>query len=240
MNATKLHRRVVIFLGLSAFLATFLMCGTSASAWMIVLGGNTQQLEQENVLLNRSAGPLVFGRTNQTNALVEFSSTGGDLMVAGSNGQSFISGKDDGKGGKGGTMLDISITLADGGAFTGLVLGLNLPGVGHSSGCTDCIHYAVAGTAAGSGNLPGRIGPGTAFFTFLAPAGQMMSGITLSGVESQRLADIRQVRIGGIGETFPTVAENGTVATPEGTTFLLLGCGLTILGVNKRHARTTD
>jgi hypothetical protein len=201
----------------------------NALASVIVLEGNHPEPGQQNVLLYGSLwGGSIIGHTNSTNTLVDFSTLSGDLMLADSKGQSYISGVD-GSGSNGGLLRDIRIELSNGDPFTSLVLALNLPGVGHASACYGCIAFAATGSAAGSGKLPGRVGSGSTFFTFVAPAGEEMTSLTLSGVGWQRIEDIRQVRIG--------VATGDTeIATPEpGTSTLVFGGGLIALGLVRRR-----
>jgi hypothetical protein len=221
--------------------AKYLLCGMilsfSASASVMVLEGNHPQPLQENVLLYSSSAPgqSIIGRTNSTNTLVDFSTLSGDLIISGSNGQSYITGVGGGSGKKGGMIADISIELAHGDPFTSLILALDLPGVGHASTCFGCIKYSATGSAAASGNLAGAIGPGTTFFTFVAPPGEELTSVTLSGVGWQRIEDIRQVRI------TPGAGHSAEFATAEPGTFLLVcGGALIALGAaRRRRTRTT-
>src|SRR6185312_9477666 len=96
----------------------------------------------------------------------------GELIVAHPNGQSYISGYD------GAEIRDIRIELANGDPFTSLILAVNLPGTGHAAACYGCVAYSAAGSAAGSGKLPGALGPGTSFFTFVAPPGEEITSLT--------------------------------------------------------------
>ena len=62
----------------------------TAFASVLVIEGNEPEPDQENVLLMKSldGGQLITGRTNQTNRLVDFTTTSGYLVFAGSKGQS--------------------------------------------------------------------------------------------------------------------------------------------------------
>jgi hypothetical protein len=235
MDVKQLNSGIIRFICAATVSVAFL--ATDASASVIALAGNHPAPGQENVLLVMSPNPgqLIVGRTNLTDMLVDFTTENGSLIVAGSHGQSYITGLGSGSGANGGTFHDISIRLANADRFTSLILAVNLPAVGNESVCQECIEYSVTGSAAASGRLPGKIGPGTTFFTFLAGSGEAMTSVTLSGLGSQAIEDIRQVRIGGMAELVPSSPEPVTVATPEPNTLLLLmGGGLTILGRFRR------
>ena len=237
MGVKQLNSGILRFICAATVSVAFLATDGSASA--IALAGNHPAPDQENVLLAMSSNPgqLIVGRTNLTDMLVDFSTESGSLIVAGSHGQSYITGSGSGSGANGGTFHEISISLAGAETFTSLILAINLPGVGRGSICQECIEYAVTGSAAASGKLPGKIGPGTTFFTFLAGSGEAMTSVTLSGLGSQAIEDIRQVRIGGMAELVPSSPEPVTVATPEPNTLLLLiGGGLTVAGRFRRGA----
>src|SRR5438477_12250996 len=88
--------------------------GAIASASTIVLTGNNPEPGEQNVLLNGISGPgtLITGTTNQSNTLVDFTTTNNNIVVAGPNGQSFITGAGGGNGVNGGTFSNITIALA--------------------------------------------------------------------------------------------------------------------------------
>jgi hypothetical protein len=208
----------------------------TASASVVVMQGNNPEPSEQNVLLNGISGPGTFvsGSTNQTNTIVNFTTTAVNQIQANPNGQSFITGVNGGNGVNGGTFSDLTIALANGGTFTDLIFALDLPGTGVSSACTACVNYSVTGTASGNGTLPGTIGPGTTFFTILASSGQM-SSVTLSGVGPQLLEDVRQVRISGVaGETGGGVTGS---EVPEPASALLLCIGLAAICLWARHSR---
>src|SRR4051794_39932882 len=217
MCARQLWRRIPPSVGAAALMVAFLSFNTSAS--VIVLEGNHPQPGQQNVLLYGSSlwGDSIMGHLNSTNTLVDFSTLSGDLMVTGSNGQSYITGVGGGSGLNGSMLRDIRIELSNGDSFTSLILALNLPGARHASDCYGCIAFAATGSAGGSGKLPGVVGSGSTFFTFMAPAGEEMTSLTLSGVGSQRIEYIRQVRIG-------VASADTEMATAEPGTFMLV-CG---------------
>ena len=152
-------------------------------------------------------------------------------MVAGSKRQSYISGGG-GSGRNGGMLRDLTIELANGDPFTSLALALNLPGVGHASTCYGCVAFSATGSASGSGKLPGALGPGTTFFTFVAPAGKEMTSVTLSGVGSEGIESIRQVRI---------TPETSVETTAEPGTFLLVCAGglIAVGSARRRRVKTT-
>ncbi len=202
-----------------------IFCSTAPSwASVLVQQGNNPESNEQNVLLNGLSGPgtLVTGSTNQTHTLVNFT-TSNNQIAANPNGQSFITGVDGGAGANGGTFSNVTISLADGGTFTDLIFALDLPGTGRASACGACVSYSVTGSAAGSGTLPGTVGPGTTFFTFRAHSGESMSSVRLSGVGSQLLEDLRQVRLSGLGEG--GVTGSGS-EVPEPASILLLAGGI--------------
>src|SRR5690242_84504 len=153
--------------GLLFGVAVCLFFTSTAPASLIVSPGNNPGPNEENVLLNGVSGPgtLITGTTNQSNVQVKFTST--NQLIGNPNGESFITGAGDGTGVNGGTFSNITISLANSATFTDLIFALNLPPTGDTSSCSACVKYSVTGTANGSGTLPGTIGPGTTFFTFV-------------------------------------------------------------------------
>src|SRR3982750_2854145 len=142
MCAKQLWRRIPPCVGAAALMVALLRFNASAS--VILFAGNHPQPGQEIVLLYGSSlwGESIIGHMNSTNTLVDFSTLSGDLMVAGSKGQSYITGVDGGSGSDVGMLRDIRIELANGDPFTSLILALNLPGAGHASACYGCIAFA--------------------------------------------------------------------------------------------------
>ena len=210
----------------------------TASASVLVMQGNNPQPGEENVLLNGISGPgtLITGRTNLSDTLVNFITTSVNQIEADPNGQSLITGAGGNNGVNGGTFSNLTISLANGGTFTDLIFALDLPGTGQSSACTACVSYSIVGTASSSGTLPGTIGPGTTFFTFLASSGTM-SSLTISGTGSHLLEDVRQVRISGAARG----GTAGAAVVPEPASALLscLGLGAICLGVLRGIVRSS-
>jgi len=147
-----------------------------------ITAGNIPQID-ENVLLNNGlSGPVVAGTLNQSGAVVNFSSTSGDLTSP-SSGQARIeaaAGND--------PFSSLTFWLADG-TFTSAIF--NVPG--------DAGFVAISVSSTTDGGSPFLTnfdtGNGSNFFTVLG-LGELLTWITVSTATGS-FDDMRQVRIGG-------------------------------------------
>jgi len=175
---------------------------------VVVTGVNNQGTD--NVLLNPATNVLtVTGTVGPDNLVVNFtSSSGSGLLNANPSGQATVSG------GTGNTALtQLTFGLANNDTFTRAVFNINAA----TSGSV-LIH--VEGVNINGGFFEDDFtvdANGQNFFTVTAINGQLITSISLTGINGAVFQDVRQVRLGG-GEIADTV--------PEPASMVLLGTGL--------------
>ena len=181
---------------------------TAKADIVVVTGVNNQGTD--NVLLNPATNvTTVTGTVGANNLLVNFTSTSGSgLLNANPSGQATVSG------GTGNTALtQLTFGLANNDTFTRAVFNINAA----SSGSV-LIH--VEGVNINGGFFEDDFtvdANGQNFFTVTAINGQLITSISLTGINGATFQDVRQVRLGG-DEIVSTV--------PEPASMLLLGTGL--------------
>jgi len=181
---------------------------TAKADIVVVTGVNNQGTD--NVLLNPATNvTTVTGTVGANNLLVNFtSSSGSGLLNANPSGQATVSG------GTGNTALtQLTFGLANNDTFTRAVFNINAA----TSGSV-LIH--VEGVNINGGFFEDDFtvdANGQNFFTVTAINGQLITSISLTGINGATFQDVRQVRLGG-DEIVSTV--------PEPASMLLLGTGL--------------
>ena len=181
---------------------------TAKADIVVVTGVNNQGTD--NVLLNPATNvTTVTGTVGANNLLVNFTSTSGSgLLNANPSGQATVSG------GTGNTALtQLTFGLANNDTFTRAVFNVNA-----SAGGSVVIH--VEGVNINGGFFEDDFtvdANGQNFFTVTAINGQLMTSISLTGINGAIFQDVRQVRLGG-SDIVETV--------PEPASMLLLGTGL--------------
>ena len=181
---------------------------TAKADIVVVTGVNNQGTD--NVLLNPATNvTTVTGTVGANNLLVNFTSASGSgLLSANPSGQATVSG------GTGNTALtQLTFGLANNDTFTRAVFNINAA----TSGSV-VIH--VEGVNINGGFFEDDFtvdANGQNFFTVTAINGQLITSISLTGINGATFQDVRQVRLGG-DEIVSTV--------PEPASMLLLGTGL--------------
>jgi hypothetical protein len=193
---------------LIAGIAGLCFAGSAASASVVFLPGNNPQPGEENILLNSGTGTTVTGTTNQSNVLVDFSSSTGQTLIAGSSGQAKITTNDNG-----GLLTSIVVT-SPGKTFTDFILDPE-----HSGAFTVKV---TANDGTFTDNLPG--GPGSNFLTILAQNNETISSIAITSTAGFTSFD--QPRISGIA-----------AAVPEPSTWAMMLLGFAGLGFAFRQTR---
>jgi len=166
-----------------------LLSAATAKADIVVITGVNNQ-GTDNVLLNPATNLLtVTGTVGQNNLLVNFTSTSGSgLLSANPSGQATVSG---GTGNL--NLTQLTFGLANNDTFTRAVFNINAA----TSGSV-VIH--VEGVNINGGFFEDDFtvdANGQNFFTVTAINGQLISSISLTGINGATFEDVRQVRLGG-------------------------------------------
>lgn len=204
---------------LFAAIAVFVMPLPEA---IVISAGPTNFAGDENVLFNQAgltlSGAVVEGITNSTARIVEFRDAGESLI--GNGGQARVEGSDGSL-----TALTIVPQLANF-TFSTLVLTINANENGEvvftvtpDSGPAQVQTFSVSGNGQNFFGIQGTAGTRIRSVSFILQADSTTSGV----VEAD---DVRQLRIGGIGDSS---------AVPEPGTYLLTAAGLVGLGLLRRR-----
>src|SRR5215204_2245589 len=195
-------------LALAIFTIVGVAAGTAKADIVVVTGVNNQGTD--NVLLNPATNVLtVTGTVGANNLLVNFtSSSGSGLLNANPSGQATVSG------GTGNTALtQLTFGLANNDTFTRAVFNVNA-----STGGSVLIHVEGVNITGGFFEDDFTVDAnGQNFFTVTAINGQLITSISLTGINGAVFQDVRQVRLGG-SEIVQTI--------PEPASMFLLGTGL--------------
>jgi hypothetical protein len=193
-----------------------LAIATTASAAITVTPSPGAVQPAENVLTNTNmTNTTVIGNTNQTNTAVSVQSTNGEtLTTTASNGQARFESTD-------GSLDMARIFLTGGGTFTSAEFNLF-----NALGSTNSVSIIVNGVAQSF-----ALGNGQNFFGIQATGTDRISTIAFD-TNGTGVADLRQLRVGGVGSSVGAVPEPGTWA------MMLLGFGG--MGVAMRRRRRTS
>jgi hypothetical protein len=213
--------------GVALLLASAFM----AQADIIIVEGNNPQ-DDENIVFNRPGtdrtGNPVIGAGNQTEFLFQFNSS--TTLNAPSQGQARVEGDFD----------DIALSMLDPDfGFTSAIFNLNATQPGTVTINVNWVSPITSSTTSGqfSYNLNNQNNPneGQNFFTITAENQQVISSIEI--LTSNALADIRQVRIGGVTDLANPGQGGGEV--PEPMTVSLFGAGLGVIALIRRRSSKT-
>jgi hypothetical protein len=209
--------------------ALLLASAFTAQADIIIVEGDNPQ-DDENIVFNRPGtdrtGNPVIGAGNQTEFLFQFNSS--TTLNAPSAGQARVEGGfDDIRL----SMLDVDL------GFTSAIFNLNATQTGTVTINVNWVSPSTSSTTSEqfSYNVNNQNNPnqGQNFFTVTAENNQVIRSIDI--LTSNALADIRQVRIGGVTDLDNPGQGGGEI--PEPMTMSLFGAGLGVIALIRRRTR---
>ncbi|MFN7997396.1 MAG: PEP-CTERM sorting domain-containing protein [Bryobacteraceae bacterium] len=205
--------------GLLLMFGGIVLAAVPGTAGVIFQLGNIPQSDEENVLFNTTqSASMVTGITNQTSTVVNFSSTA-DVLMTTANGQASITAQD-------GLINDVTISLANGGSFSDLIL--NPFSGGTAAGPATISVVTNDGSSSFSFSYPGGLGAGQNFVTITTTGGEMIESATITS--SDGFSTLDQVRISGLSGSIGEAPEPGTFLLMAGALLGLVG----IIGRNRR------
>jgi hypothetical protein len=199
-------RHKLLFSTLAALAVSLPVVVAPAHATIVFTPGNNPQPDEQNVLYgSNQTGTTVTGTTNQSGTPVSFTSST-DTLVTTANGQANLTAQD-------GLINQVTITVP-GLTFGDMILNPFL-GTGNPP---DTAATVTVTANDGVFTSPLTLTNGNNFLTIVAMDGETILSVALGSTGG--FADLRQVRISGIGGTTPPGA------VPEPGTLSLLGVGL--------------
>jgi len=175
--------------------------------------GNNPVAGDENVLFNNGAtGTTVFGTTNQSSTLVQFTST--QTLTEPASGAARIEAT---SGGSQVALTNFVVTVP-GSTYTSLIFNPTITGTIGTPGSNASVTVL---TNMGSSPFSYAIGNGNNYLTITTTGGERITSTSFS--YSPGVSDLREVRIGGIA----AVPEPGTLVT--GFALTLVGVGGAVL-----------
>jgi hypothetical protein len=207
---------------LAASIVAAALSAVPASAMITVFSGPGAVQPDENVLFQGAppSGLNAFGVTNQSNTLVTF--TGIEPLNTPPQGQARITGADGG-------ISKLSFALNPDLGFTAVEF--NIFGTGATAtevmlNFTDQFGTDFGGTY--------QIGNGQNFFSALASDNQFITNVSL--MLNGTVQDLRQFRIGGIGQIDGGENPGGVIPEPASWAMMMAGFGL-VGGAMRRRQR---
>jgi hypothetical protein len=188
---------------------------TMSEAGVIFTLGNNPQPGEENILLNQgTSGTTIFGTTNQSGTIVQFTST--QTLTEPSNGQARVEATN---GSSQIALTNVTISVPNG-TFGDLIFNPSITGqIGTGGGTANVTAVANDGTY----NFSYSIGNGNNFLTLTTDSGTRMNSVEIS--YSTGFTDLRQIRISELG---------GAVPEPASMTIMAIGAMfVTTLGVRR-------